>query len=64
MKPEDLKQASAEIKGLVLNSKFWMWDSLDSLLLTKFVLPEEDAKRERELLDDHPGLVAKKFNLE
>ena len=29
-----------------------------------FILPKEDAERESQLLDDDPGLVAKKFNLE
>ena len=29
-----------------------------------FSLPKEDAERESQLLDDDPGLVAKKFNLE
>jgi len=27
------------------------------------VKPEENTKRQSQFLDDHPGLVAKKFNL-
>ena len=33
-------------------------------IIHRYFLPKEDAERKSQLLDDDPGLVAKKLNLE